>query len=189
MQKYHFYVYCLLNHHTHLCGQIIFIWKRSTCLMAQEHSQKKHGGCLLSRCLCLNPQEFTLFPYKNAPLQSPFSCCLPLSNSAWNKKRKWSSCELQSGSADWLSAFDEREMLCSPMSFPPAGKKLPSTPSVSPSVPLIRRKCEKLTHLKQEIVQYLEEKKEVFWWVSEMFQETWTVLHSHAFVVQSSIKN
>lgn len=188
MQKYHFYIYCLLNHQTHLCGQVIFIWKRSTCAMAQEHSQKKHSGCFLSRCLCLNLQEFTLFSCKNAPLQPPFSC-LPLSNGTWNKKRKRSSCKLQSGSADWLSSFAEREMLCSPMSFPPAGKKLPSTRSVSPSVPLIRRKCENLAHLKQEIVQYLGEKKEVFCWASEMFQESWIVLHSRAFIVQSSIKN
>lgn len=111
------------------------------------------------------------------------------SNGAWNKKRKRSSCKLQSGSADWLSSFAEREMLCSPMSFPPAGKKLPSTRSVSPSVPLIRRKCENLAHLEQEIVQYLGEKKEVFCWASKMFQESWIVLHSRAFIVQSSIKN
>lgn len=50
--------------------------------------------------------------------------------------------KLQPGSVDWLSAFAEREMFCSSMSFPPASKKLPSTPSVSPGVPLIRRKRE-----------------------------------------------
>lgn len=50
--------------------------------------------------------------------------------------------KLQLGSVDWLSAFAERETFCSYMSFLPASKKLPSTPSVSPGVPPTRRKYE-----------------------------------------------